>query len=89
MTSDRINARLPEPLAQHVQRVVGSHGLYETPSEYVRSLIRQDMENEKYRILSEIVEGFGDVAAGRYLPSTGDWEKDKARFAAKEAQGWQ
>ncbi|MEY3981862.1 MAG: hypothetical protein RLZZ281_731 [Pseudomonadota bacterium] len=42
--SQRINARLPQPLAEFVERMVGEAGLYETPSEYVRDLIRRDME---------------------------------------------
>ena len=42
--SERINARLSQPLAEFVDRMVGKAGLYETPSEYVRDLIRRDME---------------------------------------------
>ena len=41
---ERINARLSQPLAEFVDRMVGEAGLYETPSEYVRDLIRRDME---------------------------------------------
>ena len=38
---ERINARLTQPLAEFVERMVSEAGLYETPSEYVRDLIRQ------------------------------------------------
>ena len=38
---ERINARLSRPLAEFVDRMVGEAGLYETPSEYVRDLIRR------------------------------------------------
>lgn len=41
---ERINARRSQPLAEFVDRMVGEAGLYETPSEYVRDLIRRDME---------------------------------------------
>lgn len=88
MASDRVNARLPQPLAQHVSRVVGSKGLYETPSEYIRSLIRRDMETDVFQMYSSIVEGFEDIAEGRYFESTGDWKKDKEIFKKKEAEGW-
>jgi antitoxin ParD1/3/4 len=88
MTSDRVNARLPESLAQHVARVVGPKGLYETPSEYIRSLIRHDMERDVFQIYNSIVEGFEDIAEGRYFESTGNWEKDKEIFKKKEAEGW-
>lgn len=40
----RLNATLPEPLAQFVAQMTGEHGLYETPSEFVRDLIRRHME---------------------------------------------
>ena len=43
--SERINARLSQPLAEFVERMVGEAGLYETPSEYVRDLIRREQQN--------------------------------------------
>ena len=42
MALTRINARLSQPLAEFVQHMVGPEGRYETPSEYVRDLIRRD-----------------------------------------------
>ncbi len=89
MATDRINARLPEPLAQHVAKMVGPKGLYETPSEYIRSLIRRDMESPASQVYDAILEGFQDIADGRYLEGTGDFKKDLALFEQKEAEGWQ
>ena len=40
----RINATLPEPLARFVAQMTGETGLYETPSEFIRDLIRRHME---------------------------------------------
>lgn len=40
----RLNATLPAPLAQFVGEITGEGGLYETPSEFVRDLIRRYME---------------------------------------------
>ncbi len=61
MISERINARLPEALATHVARVVGPNGLYETPSEYIRALIRQDYERNEAakweRLVDELKPG--------------------------------
>nr|VFJ71034.1 MAG: hypothetical protein BECKFW1821C_GA0114237_102554 [Candidatus Kentron sp. FW] len=88
MTSDVVNAQLPEPLARHVERVVGPGGLYETPDEYVRSLIRRDMENDSFQVYRGILEGFQDIVEGRYFESGGNWEKDKEIFEQKEAEGW-
>jgi Arc/MetJ-type ribon-helix-helix transcriptional regulator len=50
----RLNATLPPKLAQFVGEITGESGLYETPSEFVRDLIRRYMENtqtaERYEI---------------------------------------
>ncbi len=86
MASDRINARLPEPLAQHVARVVGRKGLYETPSEYIRELIRRDMESDTYRTYNEIMAGWEDLKEGRYFEGTGDFKKDMVNLAVKAAK---
>lgn len=89
MASDRINARLSKPLAEHVERMAGANGLYETPSEYVRDLIRRDMENRDSDYVREAVrDGFRDAAAGNYLKSTGSFKEDIARLEEKEKTGW-
>ena len=41
----RLNATLPDPLARFVGEITGKNGLYETPSEFIRDLIRRYMEN--------------------------------------------
>ena len=90
MVSARVNARLPEPLANHVARIDGGGGYYETPSEYIRDLIRRDMERQDIQYVRDsIVEGYKDIAASRHFKSTGDFEKDRKIFAKKEAKGWQ
>ena len=88
--SDRINARLSQPLAEFVDRMVGEAGLYETPSEYVRDLIRRDMERRDGQFLQDaILAGHQDLAAGRVFVSSGDFKADMAVFDRKEADGWQ
>ena len=86
--SDRVNARLSKPLAKHVSRMVGADSLFETPSEYIRSLIRRDMESDSSQVYGKIVEGFEDIRERRYFESTGDWKKDKEVFKQKEADKW-
>ena len=60
--SERINARLSQPLAEFVDRMVGEAGLYETPSEYVRDLIRRDKERAEReafdRLKAELTRAF-------------------------------
>jgi antitoxin ParD1/3/4 len=79
LVSERINARLSQPLAEFVDRMVGEAGLYETPSEYVRDLIRRDMERRDGQLLQDaILAGYRDVAAGRVIASSGDFKTDMA-----------
>ena len=88
--SDRINARLSQPLAEFVGRMVGEAGLYETPSEYVRDLIRRDMERRDGKFVQDaILAGYRDLAAGRVFASSGDFKADMAALERKEADGWQ
>ncbi len=86
--SQRINARLSQPLAQFVERMVGESGLYETPSEYVRDLIRRDMERREGHLVQEAtLAGYRDLAAGRVFASSGDFQADMATLERKEAEG--
>lgn len=87
--SERINARLSRPLAEFVERMVGETGLYETPSEYVRDLIRRDMERRESQFMQDaILTGYRDLAAGRVFESSGDFKADMALLDRKEADGW-
>ena len=40
------------------------------------------------KVYGAVMQGFKDIEAGRYMESTGNWKKDKALFAHKEAKGW-
>jgi predicted nucleotidyltransferase len=44
MAATSLNLNLTAALRRHVDEVTGENGLYATPSEYVRDLIRKDME---------------------------------------------
>ena len=88
--SERINARLSQPLADFAARMVGETGLYETPSEYVRDLIRRDMERREGQIVQDaILSGYRDLAAGRVFASSGNFKADMAMLNRKETDGWQ
>jgi antitoxin ParD1/3/4 len=87
--SERINARLSQPLAEFVDRMVGQAGLYETPSEYVRDLIRRDMERREGQFVQDaMLAGYRDLAEGRVFESSGDFKADMATLDRKEADGW-
>lgn len=87
MTTDRINARLPASLAEHVDKMIGA--FYETPSEYIRDLIRRDMEKVKlYQAKEQLLEGYKDASQGRVFKSSGDFKSDLKAFNNKEKTGW-
>jgi len=44
---DTINVRLPEKLREFVEKQTKPHGTYESVSEYIRALIREDYERQK------------------------------------------
>lgn len=50
----RLNAVLPEVLGVYVSTVTGKGGTYETPSEYIRDLIRRDMQHLEYQEKQEV-----------------------------------
>ncbi len=88
-TSDRINARLSGALSEFVARIVGVSGLYETPSEYIRDLIRRDMERRGGKVAQDaILAGYRDLAAGRSFTSSGDFKADMKTLDQKEAEDW-
>ncbi len=89
MPATRINARLSQPLAEFVASMVGESGLYETPSEYIRDLIRRDMEQRDSRtVRAAILSGYRDWAGGAVLASTGDFQQDMQLLEQTEARGW-
>lgn len=45
MASVNVNVRVTGELQNHLQQQLGSHGLYNNASEYIRSLIRQDLKS--------------------------------------------
>ena len=50
-----LNISLPEPLKAYVEDRV-SAGDYGTPSEFIRNLIRQDKEQRRSRLESELLD---------------------------------
>lgn len=43
----RLNTTLPDPLALYVGEITGKGALYETPSEFIRDLVRRHMEKHQ------------------------------------------
>ena len=84
-----LNVRIGGALSDFVAANVGDDGSYENVSEYVRDLIRRDMETRAERFEQEsILAGYRDLASGAIMPSTGDFHKDMKELAERETRSW-
>ena len=45
--SENVNVRITGELQNHLQQQIGRHGLYVNASEYIRSLIHQDLKSRE------------------------------------------
>ena len=85
-----MTVRLSGALSDFVAANVGENGSYENISEYVRDLIRRDMERRDGQFVQDaILVGYRDLAEGRVFTSSGDFKTDMAVLDCKEADGWQ
>ncbi len=68
-----INLSLTDELRDFLDANSGEGTLFSTPSEFVRSLIRERKERQDAAALRQrVIEGYDDVRAGRTRPFTGD-----------------
>jgi antitoxin ParD1/3/4 len=58
-----LNLSLTDELRAYIDHRVGDKGLYATPSEYLRDLIRKDMANQA--LVSHVLKSIEDIQAGR------------------------
>ena len=47
MASESIHVRVTGKLQDHIRQQTGENGLYENASEYIRALIRRDIQNNE------------------------------------------
>ena len=59
-----LNLSLTDELREFVNSRTGDRGAYATPSEYVRDLIRRDMEAQG--TVAHIIGGLDDLRRGRF-----------------------
>jgi len=62
--SSSLNVSLTDELRSYVNTRASDTDVYATPSEYIRDLIRQDMENR--RVVTHVLNGLDDVRQGRF-----------------------
>jgi antitoxin ParD1/3/4 len=62
--SSSLNVQLTDELRRYVDERASDKDVYATPSEYIRDLIRQDMQDRA--IALNILEGMADLRNGRF-----------------------
>ncbi|MEO0412175.1 MAG: hypothetical protein AAF221_10105 [Pseudomonadota bacterium] len=79
----RLNTTLPDPLALYVGEITGKGALYETPSEFIRDLVRRHMETafeqERREIRSLLSQSLHENQYANWTKS----DLDEARRAAE------
>ena len=62
--SSSLNLSLTEELRNYVDSQTGDSGLFATPSEYLRDLIRHDMSSQE--TVTHILKGLNDLKHDRF-----------------------
>ncbi|MBE0509310.1 MAG: hypothetical protein K0A95_11945 [Chromatiales bacterium] len=79
--SSSINLSLTDELRQFIDRNTGDGTLYATPSEFLRSLLREKKERqEAAELRMSIIEGYHDAIIGRVIRFSGDLRNDMQQF---------
>ena len=82
MTS--LNISLPQTLKDFVEGQVETHG-FSTPSEYIRSLIRDDQKRQaEERLEALLLEGLNSGEPIEITPES--WERKRAQLVEKHAK---
>lgn len=86
-----LHVSLPDEMQAYVDERTNGKSRYSTPSEYVRDLIRRDMEVEQERqyVLSELRKSAEEIARGELISSEeldadldamfAEWEKEEQK----------
>lgn len=62
--SSSLNVQLTDALRRYVDERASDKDVYATPSEFIRDLIRQDMQDRAVAL--NVIEGLGDLRRGRF-----------------------
>jgi antitoxin ParD1/3/4 len=62
--SSSLNVQLTDALRKYVDERASDNDIYATPSEYIRDLIRQDMQDRAVAL--NVLEGLDDLKRGRF-----------------------
>lgn len=84
-----INLSLTDELRSFVDSNCGDKGLYATPSEFLRDILREKKERQEAAALRDgVIEGYRDMLEGRTVEFKGDLRSSMAEAKQREKSGW-
>jgi antitoxin ParD1/3/4 len=84
-----INLSLTDELRSFVDRNTGDGTDYATPSEFLRDVLREKKRRmEAAEVRDAIIEGYRDLAEGRFVEFDGDLKGTLAKAKQLEREGW-
>ncbi|MGZ0656290.1 ribbon-helix-helix domain-containing protein [Coraliomargarita sp. W4R53] len=87
--SSSINLSLTDELRSFVDSNCGDGGLYATPSEFMRELLREKKHrNEAAELRDGVLDGYRDLIDGRIVEFDGDLRAALNAAQIKEDKGW-
>jgi antitoxin ParD1/3/4 len=84
-----INLSLTDELRSYIDRNCGDKGLYATPSEFLRDLLREKKERQEAAAIRDgVIEGYRDILDGKSIEFTGSLSSALKKAKAREKSGW-
>jgi len=84
-----INLSLTDELRAFIDKNCGDGGLYATPSEFVRDLLRERKARQEAASLRDgVLEGYRDLMEGRTVEYRGDLRAAREEAARRDEVGW-
>ncbi len=63
--SSSLNVQLTNELRRYIDMRASDNDIYSTPSEYIRDLVRRDMED--WAIVSDVMQGLKEMKQGKFV----------------------
>lgn len=83
--SSTINLSLTDELKEFIQKNSGDGTLHSTPSDFVRDLLRHEMDRKEAEIArNNILKGYQDAIKGKVNSYDGDLQVGLAKFRASK-----
>jgi antitoxin ParD1/3/4 len=87
--SSTINLSLTDELRSYIDENCGDNGLYATPSEFVRDLLRDKKERQEIAALRDgVLEGYRDILHGKSVQFEGNLRSALNEANDREKSGW-